>query len=154
MFIPLTVEVARTLAGALRAVDRSEILACITTPDLEAWAELVAGTPGKHVAILDSDGNPGAMGGLMVANGHTANSWFVATDRLETDETLGVNCHRAALALHADATEQGVRRFQAWSHIGNIVAHQWLERLGYQQEGAHPWWGNDSSTFLSFGRVA
>ena len=156
--VPLTLDLAETIAGNLSPRDRAEVLALRPASgddeqDLLAWAADVMRVPEEQASAwaVSVGDEPVAMGGIVrhPALTHLATSWLVGTSRkLEG----GVSIMRVAIDSHRWWRERGVRKFQCMCLDSPELSSQWLARLGYAIEGIYPEFGRNGETFKMWGK--
>jgi len=56
-------------------------------------------------------------------------------------------------AAIADAFEEGARRVEGHAPVGHVLAHRFMERLGFKREGVARCWGADGSDYVTYART-
>lgn len=159
MIVPLTLDLARTVARRLRERDRRELLALEpelmrADPALASWAEeRVEECAGACWAAI-TRGDPVAIGGMLRGPGirHAAVLWLFGTDGMAYAVPEIITHIRQA--VHPQGEAAGIRKFQAQCLADQPPGESWLLRVGYRHEGTIAALGAQGESFHLFGRVA
>lgn len=148
ILLPLTEELALTVASAMRAADAAEIYATRWSEDPRPVAASVAALSRFGFVVATDAGRPAAAMGAAEAWPGMWSVWMFATDDWP-QVALGATQAVKRLLIPA-IVAAGAHRAECRSLISHKVAHRWLEYLGARREAVLTGYGRCQEDFIVY----
>ena len=139
----------------MRAADAREAEALAFDPSREAIAQAYLASRSREIAGWALAAQPGgpaiAMIGLWLVMPRVVQCQMVATDEWQAIAPAATRFCMYTVLPFLDAA--GMNRAFCMVQEDHDVARRWLARLGFRSEGAHPGFGDQAATYLTYARL-
>ncbi|MCH4543128.1 hypothetical protein [Ochrobactrum sp. A-1] len=141
------------VARNMRARDAAEFMAVSAAQTREQLADVLAESYASHPGVICgyANGEPTAIGAMVLARPNVVTLMFFATDGFKTIAAPLTRFIRQRLFPRYE--NSGVHRIECVSIDGYEETHRWIRALGLKHEAKHEGYGRNGETFHTFSKV-